>query len=83
MKEVEEIDENTLDYARNFKKKLRFDVGQIVYLRSDKEKKNPMVVYGFDLFSTSQDYWCMWISKKRQQETMGYLDKILNPENHE
>jgi len=39
-----------------------------------------MVIYGYDLFNNTQDYWCMWISKKHQQETMGYLDKILDPE---
>jgi len=80
MEENEEIDENCLAYARCFKKKLRFEVGDTVYLKSDKEKKYPMTIYSFDLFSGSQDYYCMWISKKHQQETMGYLDKILDPE---
>ena len=79
MEENDEIDENCLAYARFFKKTLRFDVGQIVYLKSDRQRKNPMVIYGYDLFNSTQDYWCMWISKKHQ-ETMGYLDKILDPE---
>jgi len=80
MENNEEMDTNCLSYAKCFKKNLRFEVGQLVYLRSDNLRKNPMVIYGYDLFNNTQDYWCMWISKKHQQETMGYLDKILDPE---
>ena len=72
-----EIDENTLDFALKFKKHLRFDVGSIVYLRSDITQNMPMVVKGFHLFDTDDDYVCTWLNSNKEIRNESFNDKIL------
>ena len=78
---MEEIDENSLEYQRKFRKHLRFDVGKIVYLASDSKLKCPMVVIGFYTFDSEFDYICQWITSQRELKQNAFLDKILIDEN--
>jgi hypothetical protein len=74
---MEEIDENSLEWAKRFKKKLRFDVGQLVFLKSDIKKKCPMVVSSFLIASDDYDYCCTWMTTQKERKTDCFVDKIL------
>ena len=80
MQNSEETDENTLKFALNFKKHLRFDLGDIVYLRSDTTRKTAMVVSGFHLFDQDDDYTCTWINSDKELRSETFKDKILTNE---
>ncbi len=73
----EEIDENSLEWAKKFKKYLRFDVGQIVYLKSDLKKKCPMVVSTIAIFDDYNDYYCEWTTSQLNVECQQFKDKVL------
>jgi len=77
MRNSNEIDENTLEFARKFKKKLRFDSGQIVYLLSDVKKKCPMVIEKFWLHEDDFDYVVIWTTSQKELKVGMFLDKIL------
>ena len=70
-------DENTLDFALKFKKHLRFEIGDVVYLISDLKKKCPMVVVDFQIFNSEWDYVCRWTTSQLDMKQDGFLDKIL------
>ncbi|MCL4483234.1 MAG: hypothetical protein M1445_11630 [Bacteroidetes bacterium] len=74
---MEEIDEDSLEWARKFKKKLRFQIGAVVYLKSDESKKCPMTVTGFELFEQEYDYFCSWVKANKGIESSSFLDKTL------
>lgn len=74
---MEEIDEESLEYARQFKKKLRFEPGQIVYLKSDLQFKCPMVIIRFIIHDDWGDYVCQWSTSQRAIETNFFWDKAL------
>lgn len=76
---MEEIDENSLDWARKFKKKLRFDIGDIVYLKSDESKRSPMTITGFELFEQEYDYFCSWVKSNKSIGSGDFIDKTLMP----
>ena len=71
------MDENTLEFALKFKKFLRWDIGEIVYLKSDFDKKCPMVISGFNLFAGEYDYACVWSMPGKEIQSSTFLDKIL------
>ena len=77
MENIDEIDENSLEFARNFKKKLRFDVGDLVYLKSDLKKKCPMTVIKIVIFCDDDDYYCEWMTSQKELHREGFLDKGL------
>lgn len=74
----EDQDENSLDFARHFKKKLRFDVGETVFLVSDKKREVAMTVSKIEIFYTEYDYVCTYVHpKKRIIVNDCFIDKIL------
>ena len=72
-----EIDENTLEWARGFKSFLRFDYGDVVYLKSDKKKKWPMVISVIIWDDHNLDYLATWISSQGTKEQADFFDKML------
>lgn len=76
---MEEIDENSLEFARKFKKFLRFDVGEIVYLKSDLKKKCAMHVMKIMFLNRDDDddYYCEWMTSQKEVKRDGFLDKCL------
>lgn len=77
MKENEDPDENTLEFAKRFKKHLRFEIGEIVYLKSDLKKKCPMVISLFETEERKWDYQCEWMNSQYKREYGSFLDKVL------
>ncbi|MEI6141861.1 MAG: hypothetical protein WCP85_21495 [Mariniphaga sp.] len=73
----EEIDENSLEWAKKFKKYLRFDVGDVVYLKSDLKRKCPMVVSTIAIFDDYHDYYCDWTTSQLNVESRSFKDKAL------
>lgn len=77
-----EIDENSLEWMKKFKKYLRFDVGQLVYLKTDLKKKCPMVVVRILNFNLIEDdYQCQWITTQKELKTETFIDKTLTDGN--
>jgi len=73
-----ETDENSLLWFQKFKKyPLRFDVGNVVYLKSDINKKCPMTVIGFWTYDDDGDYICRWMTSQRELKQDTFIDKIL------
>lgn len=73
----EDIDENSLEYAKHFKKRLRFDLGETVYLKSDKGKKCPMSIEKILVFDDESDYRVGWMTSQKTHEGYFFLDKLL------
>lgn len=72
--------ENTLEYAKCFKKKLRFDIGETVFLKSDEKKEIALTVSKFEIQDPSYDYVCTYIHPKKKIVMRDFfLDKVLNP----
>jgi hypothetical protein len=74
---MKDTDEMSLDYARDFKKHLRFEIGQLVYLKADLKRKCPMVVNAFLITSDDYDYACTWMTSQKERVTDVFIDKIL------
>lgn len=74
---MEEFDYNSLKCAKGIKKHLRFDVGQIVYMKSDLKKKCPMTVAKILIFDEDNDYSCEWTTSQKNIETRSFVDKML------
>lgn len=74
---MEDIDENGLQWARGFKKKLRFDIGDVVYLNSDVSKKCPITIMRIEVFDTAYDYDGSWIKSSKNIDNGLFLDKTL------
>ena len=74
---MEEIDENSLEWARKFKKYLRFEPGNLVYLKSDVKRKCPLVVVRLWLHDDEYDYVCTWSTSQQEIKQDTFLDKIL------
>jgi hypothetical protein len=78
MKTYEEPDENSLSYAQSFKKhSLRFDIGEVVYLKSDLKRKCPMTICLFEINETKWDYQVEWMNSQNKREYASFLDKVL------
>jgi len=72
-----EIDENSLEYARKFKPKLRFDIGAVVYLNSDLKKKCPLVICKIFPTDDDYDYLCEWSTSQKEINRDFFFDKVL------
>lgn len=72
-----EINENTLKWARGFKPFLRFDYGDVVYLKSDIKKKWPMTIWAIIWDQDDPDYIATWLNSQGTKEQSGFLDKML------
>lgn len=77
MKTFEDPDETSLDFAKYYKKHLRFEIGAVVYLKSDLKKKCPMTVTIFDIGDRRWDYQCEWMNSQSKRECSSFLDKVL------
>jgi hypothetical protein len=73
----DDTNENSLAYAKNFKKYLRFDVGDIVYLKSDIKKRCPMQVKKILILDDDDDYTCIWATAQKNIERGFFTDKLL------
>ena len=74
---MEEIDENSLEWGRKFKKYLRFEVGTTVYLLSDLKRKCPITINEIILDMKDCDYQCCWVTSQRDIKYDGLKDKVL------
>ena len=72
-----EIDENSLEYAKKFKKYLQFDLGETVFIKSDKKKKVPMTITKILFLDDSDDYVVTWLSSQKTIERDFLSDKTL------
>lgn len=72
-----EIDENSLEYAKSFKKWLRFDVGEVVFIISDTKRKCPMTVSKILIFDEDSDYVLFWATSQKTIERNFFSDKTL------
>ena len=71
-------EENTLAFAKCFKKKLRFNIGETVFLKSDKKKEIELMISKFELFDTDYDYVCTYVHPKKKIIMRDFfLDKVL------
>lgn len=70
-------DENSLEWARGFKPFLRWDYGDVVYIKSDWKKKNPMVIYEIVWAFNDIDYRLTWLNSQGTKEHASFLDKML------
>ncbi|MEI7523883.1 MAG: hypothetical protein WCJ95_06120 [Mariniphaga sp.] len=73
--DIEEID---LKSAKYHKKWLRFDLGEIVYLKSDSNKKCPMVISKILILDEDYDYLCEWATSQKDINSRTFIDKILS-----
>ncbi len=74
---MDEADENSLEYAQQFKRKLRFDLGDTVYLKSDIKKKCPMTIAKILIFDDDDDYVLTWATSQKTIERQSFPDQIL------
>lgn len=66
--------------AKAIKPHLRFDIGDVVYLKSDLKKKCPMTIMGFITMDDDFDYSASWMNSQRVQERSLFHDKSLTNE---
>ena len=67
---------------KDMKPHLRFMPGDIVYFKTDRLNKNPMVIERFvDIFSGSEDlhgdYWCSWFDSQKCYKGDQFFDHTL------
>ena len=74
---MNEIEENSLEWAKQFKQKLRWDIGEIVYLRSDLKKKCPMTISKILTLDPDEDYVCTWSTSQKDIISEVFRDKVL------
>jgi hypothetical protein len=73
----EDGDENSLEFARDYKSYLRFDLGDTVYLKSDLKKKCPMTVVAIFWDYPDADYRVNWMTSQKTVESATFFDKVL------
>ena len=74
---MEENIENSLLWARKFKKYLRFDVGNVVYLASDLKKTCPMTIEKIFPESEDEDYRAIYQKSAKNISNICLIDKSL------
>lgn len=72
-----QIEEEGLEFARYFKKYLRFEIGTVVFLKSDTKKKCPMTVSAICTTNTDADYVCSYATSQRDIKRAFFRDKEL------
>jgi hypothetical protein len=71
------LDENSLEFAKFHKKHLRFDIGDVVWLKSDLKKRCPMCITHIEIFERYYDYNCEWLTSQNTKGYGSFLDKTL------
>ena len=74
---MEEINENSLEWARKFKKYLRFDVGDITYLKNDLKKTCPLPIEEIFTDSNHEDYRVIVLKSAKNISRECLFDKTL------
>ncbi|MGD9928885.1 MAG: hypothetical protein AB7U05_02600 [Mangrovibacterium sp.] len=69
--------ENSLEFAKQFKRKLRFDLGDTVFIKSDTKKKCPMTVAKILIFDEDDDYLLTWATSQKTIERQSFPDQVL------
>lgn len=72
-----QVEQENLEFARFFKKYLRFEIGDIVFLKSDSKRKCPMSVSGFFIHDADHDYVCSWATSQKDIKRAFFKDKEL------
>lgn len=62
---------------RVFKPKLKFNIGDIVYLKSDLKRKTPMTITAYYSPEDGNDYHCKWMNSQSSVEGMGLNEKTI------
>jgi hypothetical protein len=67
---------------KDMKPHLRFMPGDIVYFKTDRLNKNPMVIEKFvNVFSDENgDYWCSWFDSQKCHKGGEFFDYTLKTE---
>lgn len=71
------IENTSLQEARIYKDWLRFQIGSLVYLKSDLKKRNPMTVSLLLYDSDDVDYRCYWFNSQKVKEVGCFHDLVL------
>lgn len=62
---------------RIFKKNLRFVIGDVVHMASDKKRKTPMTIVDYCSPDEEQDYVVKWPNSQKTIETEFLKDSVL------
>lgn len=61
-----------------FKPFLKYNIGDVVYLTSDLEKKTPLLIVGFDTDEDyCSDYCCNWMNAQGKLEGSAFPEECL------
>jgi len=64
---------------RYFKADLRFNIGSVVYLKSDIKRKTPLTITNYDDPSGVSDYILKYLTSQKVMETIFLADSALMP----
>lgn len=76
MFEDDEAEQN-LQFAKYHKRYLRFDLGDIVFIKTDEKFKCPMIIKKILIFDEDDDYICLWTTSQLTIDQKFFTDKIL------
>ena len=62
---------------RIFKPELRFNIGDVVYLKSDVKRKTPMTITNYDDPQDVSDYVLKYLTSQKVLETVFLADSVL------
>lgn len=77
MEEFDEFTETTFESAKKIKSYLRFQIGVVVYLKSDIKRKCPLVISDYYLDSNNEDYHVWWTTTQKTMDSISVRDKML------
>jgi len=63
--------------AKAIKPYLRFIIGDVVYLKSDMKRKNPMTITRYVLFEDETDYNLQWPNSQNTINSDTFADETL------
>lgn len=66
-----------LEWIRKSKPYLRFDIGDVVYLNSDLERKNPMTIIGLLDITFPEDYSVAWMPANGEELQKDILPDVI------
>jgi uncharacterized protein YodC (DUF2158 family) len=66
--------------AKAIKPHLKFDIGDVVFLKSDTKKTCPMTITGFIIMDDDNDYVLSWMNSQKVQEKSFFPDRALTNE---
>lgn len=72
-----QIEEEGLEFARYFKRYLQFEIGSVVFLRSDSKRKCPMTVSAICTTNADADYVCSYTTSQRDVKRAFFKNREL------